>query len=411
MKQNVAIIGAGIAGLTAALALEKQGYTSTIYDSNNFVGGRVTSEAVSGHALDVGFQVLLTAYPLAKKYLDYQALNLVSFENGSKIVSNGKMHTIGDAGRKFSFLWATLVAPVGSLGDKMKIFKLSKQLKAKSIEAIFETTETTTLAYLQKYGFTTKIIENFFRPFFGGIFLERKLDTSSRMFEFIFKMFSEGDAAIPSAGMQAIPDQLASKLHSSNIHLNTKISSVQGNTIHFENEEPTSFDYIIVTSKAEQLISNLKGNHMNWKGTSTLYFELPEHTDTEKFIYLSANDSWINSVSFPKTTSHSKKQLLSVSIIKPFDFDESTLIEKVSDELARDFDIYDIQFLKAYHIPNSLPVLSDVKYSIGASETQLTESIYLAGDSMLNGSLNAAMLSGELAATAIHEKITGTIVG
>ena len=40
-----------------------------------------------------------------------------------------------------------------------------------------------------------------------GIFLENELKTSSRMFEFVFKMFSEGDTAIPGRGMGMIPKQ------------------------------------------------------------------------------------------------------------------------------------------------------------------------------------------------------------
>lgn len=411
MKQKIAIIGAGISGLTAALALEKEGYSTTLYDRNPFVGGRVTSQKVSGYTLDVGFQVLLTAYPLAKKYLNYDTLDLIRFESGSKIVVKGNSYTIGDAFRRSSFLWSTMKAPIGSLSDKWKIFMLSKQVKSKSIQAIFSEPEITTFQYLKKYGFSEKIISNFFKPFFGGIFLESTLETSSRMFEFIFKMFSEGEAAIPKTGIQAIPDQLASQLKSSTIKLSTAITSVIGSTIHFKNGEQAVYDYIIITSHADQLISNLKGNKTIWKGTTTLYFEIPKILNPEKFIHLSANSGWINSISYPEVPSNLEKSLLSVSIIKPYDFSEAILIENVIKELSHDFNIEDVRFLKGYPIPTSLPILNDLKYSIAPSETQLTDTIFLAGDTTLNGSLNAAMLSGELAAKAIQEKITGTIVG
>ena len=405
MKQTIAIIGAGVAGLTAALALEEKGYQTTIYDRNTFVGGRVTSEKVEGHTLDIGFQVLLTAYPLAQKYLDYSALGLNYFESGSKIVSRGKTYTIGDAARKTSFLWSTLMASIGTLGDKLLIYRLSKALKKKSIEAIFNTTETTTLQYLKDYGFSETIIRNFFQPFFGGIYLETALDTSSRMFEFIFKMFGEGQAAIPKKGIKAIPEQLAGKLKSSTIELNQEIHSVTGNTIQFINGETKDFDFIVVTNQAEKLISNLRGNHLDWKGTTTLYFEISKQELKERFIHLSANNGYINSISFPENN------LISVSVVKPYDFEEPQLVELITKELDKDFNIQPIKFLKLYEIPKSLPILNDLKYSISPTETQLTEHIYLAGDQQLNGSLNAAMLSGELVAEAINEKITGTIVG
>lgn len=411
MKQNIAIIGAGVSGLTAALALENHGYSATIYDSNDYIGGRVASKVIDGYTLDIGFQVLLTAYPLAKKYLNYETLDLVRFESGSKIVFNGNTYTIGDALRNPSLLWSTITSPVGTIIDKWKIFKLSKEMKAKSIEQIFNETEISTLKYLKTYGFSEKIITHFFQPFFSGIFLETALDTSSRMFEFIFKMFSEGDAAIPKNGIKAIPEQLASQLKKSNVVLNTTIHSVQGNTIHFENEERQSFDYIIITSHAEQLIANLKGNSIPWKSTSTLYFEVIKQINPEKFIYLSATNGIINSISFPEITANTNKSLVSVSIVKKYEFNEKTLIDKVTKELLSDFNIETIRFVKAYHIAKSLPILDNVKYSIAATETQLTDTIFLAGDTLLNGSLNAAMLSGELAAEAIYKKITGTIVG
>ena len=49
------------------------------------------------------------------------------------------------------------------------------------------------------------MIDLFFRSFYGGIFLGRGLRTSSRMFEFTFKMFSRGRATLPAKGMGEIP--------------------------------------------------------------------------------------------------------------------------------------------------------------------------------------------------------------
>ena len=77
---------------------------------------------------------------------------------------------------------------------------------------MFARPEKTTRDYLQEVPFSADIIERFFEPFFGGVFLERELVTSSRFFEFLFRMFSAGDTAIPAAGMQQIPLQLAARL-------------------------------------------------------------------------------------------------------------------------------------------------------------------------------------------------------
>ncbi len=77
------------------------------------------------------------------------------------------------------------------------------------MEEIFARTEKTTRDYLQAFPFSANIIDKFFEPFFAGVFLERELVTSSRFFEFLFRLFSLGDAVVPAAGMQQIPLQLA----------------------------------------------------------------------------------------------------------------------------------------------------------------------------------------------------------
>ena len=209
---NIHIIGAGVSGLIAAKVLEDNGYHPTIIEASSMVGGRVKSDIVEGYSLDRGFQVFLTSYPTAKKYLNYDALALQELLPGATIFKNGKAQTIGDPLRKVSLLIPTALSSTGSIKDKLKIFTLNTFLKKKSIDDIFKTKETTTLEYLESRGFSDEIITNFFKPFFSGIFLESNLETSSRMFEFVYKMFGDGMAALPKEGIQAIPKQLKNQL-------------------------------------------------------------------------------------------------------------------------------------------------------------------------------------------------------
>ena len=175
-----------------------------VLEKADAVGGRVRTVEKNGYHLDLGFQVLLSAYPLANKYLDFDALRLRRLESGSQIYVDGKRFLIGDALRNIRFLAPTLLADIGSLTDKVKVLALSRRLKKKPLGAIFDSPETSTLEYLRSQGFSEKIIDRFFRPFFSGIFLEPELRTSSRMFEFVYKMFGEGYASIPEQGIGAI---------------------------------------------------------------------------------------------------------------------------------------------------------------------------------------------------------------
>ncbi|MDX1332311.1 MAG: FAD-dependent oxidoreductase, partial [Robiginitalea sp.] len=240
--QKIYIVGGGISGLIAARTLEEKGYAPILLEATDSPGGRVKTDSVSGVVLDHGFQVLLTAYPQAKKHLDYEALRLKYFEPGALIFSKGKAHRIGDPLRDISSLFPTILAPVGSWSDKWKIFTLSRALERKSIEAIFAAPKQTTMDYLQAYGFSGKIIRSFFKPFFTGIFLEEELRTSSRMFEFVFKMFSEGYAALPVAGIGTIPQQLAASLKTTQIQYQHPVRKVEPGKITLEDGQKLSSD-------------------------------------------------------------------------------------------------------------------------------------------------------------------------
>jgi len=406
-KQKIHIIGAGVSGLIAATVLENNGYHPIILESTDRIGGRVNTDCISNINLDHGFQVLLTAYPFAQKYLDYKSLELQEFLPGAVLFKNKKKITIGDPLRDLSLLFPTLLASIGTLSDKLKILKLTNRLKRKKISEIFEEPEFTTLEYLKKNGFSDQIIDDFFKPFFGGIYLEDELSTSSRMFEFVYKMFGEGKATIPKNGIVAIPNQLRDKLKNTQFIYNTMVESVKTNEIKLQNSSTIKSDFTIITSGANSLISNLSSNSIKWKSCQTLYFLTSERVITKNLIGLSSiPKSLINNIYYSKKIDHTENYLLSVTIIKKHQLSDSVLIEVVKKELIEIFGIYKTKFLKLYNIKKALPNLNKLQYEMQPSETQLLPGIYLAGDEQLNGSLNAAMIAGEKAALAIIESIT-----
>ena len=408
-KQNVGIIGGGISGLIAAKVLEDNGISPTIIEATDRVGGRVKTDIIDGYQLDHGFQVLLTNYPAAQKYLDYPSLNLQKFLHGSQIFHNGAGTVIGDAFRKFGFLFPTIFSSAGSFGDKMKVLKLNKQLKRKSLDAIFAEKEKTTLQYLKDFGFSNKMIQRFFKPFFTGIFLETELKTSSRMFEFVYKMFGEGYAALPKGGIEKIPQQLAGKLKSTDIRFNQKVEKIQDNKVHLDNGETLTFDFIIIATEPSQLIPNMKNQETAWKSCQTIYYTSSTRFISKPLIGLIADEgSLANNIFYHnnlKTDEKGEKELLSVTVVKEHDLSDDALVKQVQNDLGKYCGIDGLEFLKLYHIPKALPDLQNLQYELAPSETQLTHYIFLAGDTQLNGSLNAAMLSGEKAAIGVLEKM------
>lgn len=415
-EYKIHIIGAGISGLTAAQVLESHGYSPVIYESGNRVGGRIKTDIVKGYQLDHGFQVLLTAYPKAKQYLDFNELELQPLSPGAVLFTKGKTKTIGDPLRDLSLFFPTLFSGIGNWKDKLKILQLNRNLKQKSLENIFASKESTTLNYLREKGFSEEMISKFFKPFFSGIFLEPHLETSSRMFEFVYKMFGEGLAAIPKKGMGEISRHLAEKLRKTTILFETTVKKVEDGSITLMNGDTTKSHFTIIATDASPLVSNLNGQEIKWKSCHNFYFEAKEQGITKPMIGLvTDSEAIINNIFFHnsiKTQSRGEKQLLSVTIVKATQLSDTALLNRVEKELRSYCGIKDLEFLKHYKIKKALPDLVSLEYELAPTETQLSNGIFLAGDHLLNGSQNAAILAGERAALGVIKTLEGgTITG
>lgn len=403
-KYKIHIIGAGVSGLVAATVLEKNGYSPVVIELTDRVGGRVKSDFFGETPLDHGFQVLLTAYPMVSKYLNIKDLQLSFFDPGATVIMDGQRTRIGDPLRDFSFAIPTLFSDVGTIGDKIKIVRLQQKLKKKTVDKIFESDEVTTMEYLKNEGFSDKIIKSFFVPFFSGIFLETKLTTSSRMFEFVYKMFGEGFAAIPKSGIEAIPNQLKTKLKHTEFIFNAEVDKVTDGHIHLKNGKTVESDLTIIATDPNHLVPNLRGQDVRWKSCDTLYFEVEKPNSKYKVIHLMTDEeAMVNSVfSLNDLFEHNtQNHIVSVTVVKEHRLSTDELIKKVTEELGTYLGWTKIKFLKHYPIKLALPDIDNVQNLISPEETRLTSRIFLAGDTLLNGSLNGAMQSGELAAMGI----------
>ncbi|WP_299315903.1 FAD-dependent oxidoreductase [uncultured Aquimarina sp.] len=413
-EYKIHIIGGGVSGLIAAQVLENYGYSPVIIETTGRAGGRVKTDMVEGYQLDHGFQVLLTAYPAAKKYLNFEKLSLQTFLSGASIFTNGKQKVIGDPLRNPSLLIPTLLSNIGNFSDKIKVLRLNSMLKKKSITTIFEENETTTLNYLQGYGFSKEMIKDFFKPFFSGIFLEPNLETSSRMFQFVYKMFGEGFAVLPKNGIEGVVNQLVDKLEKTKFLYNTSVKQVIDGSVFLDNGEELKSDFTIVAAQAHQLITNLNNQEMEWRSCDTFYFEVDDRVIDKPLIGLiTDNDALINNIFYHtslQTSGTTNKELLSVTVVKNHQLNEKELKEKVIEDLDQFCGISGCKFIKYYHIKNALPKLRNLQYEISATETKLTNTIFLAGDQLLNGSLNAAMISGERAALGIIKTLEDGLI-
>jgi protoporphyrinogen oxidase len=405
-KNHPIIIGAGVSGLVAAIEMEKAGFTPLILEATESVGGRLKTDQESDLPIDHGFQVLLSDYSEAQKYLDFDSLDLIRFKPGSVIFKNGKQQKIGDPRRDISFLWSTLTSSIGSFSDKLRILKLSNKLKKKSIEDIFLTPEVSTLDYLRGLGFSNTIIESFFQPFFAGIFLEEKLGTSSRMFEFVYKMFGTGYATIPRNGIQEIPKQLAAQLNQSTFRFNTLVTQIENKTVHLENGEKLIADQIIIATDSNSILNKNNKSEVKWKSCYNIYLESESSVFNQPIIgLLSDKKLLVNNFHFLSDVFGGKKEILSVTVVKSHTFSESEMVQKVKNELEQYCNIKTKEVIKVFHIKKALPDLDQLKYEPVIKDLKINDVVYCCGDHLANGSLNAAMASGRLVAQQIIKLI------
>ncbi len=181
------VVGAGLAGLACARRLRAAGVTVTVLEAGDAVGGRVRTDVVDGMLLDRGFQVHNTGYPEAVRVLDHDALDLRRFSAGALVRVGDRLHRVGDPRRVPTWVPATVGAPIGSLKDKVLIAGLAASAALQSSDALLSRPETTTYDALRARGLSETAVDRFFRPFLSGVFLEDRLDTSSRYFDLFWR--------------------------------------------------------------------------------------------------------------------------------------------------------------------------------------------------------------------------------
>ena len=398
-KTDIIIIGAGLSGLSCALKVQKAGKEYLLIDKADNIGGRVRSTFENEFIFDHGFQVYNTAYNYGKSILNYKDLHLCSFKPGAKIYHNSKFKIISDPFRDINQLYNTLISNISTLSDKLKILKMKFQLSNYHFSKEIENNQTT-IDYLYDYGYSEDFIENFFRPFFGGVFLEKKLITSANFFKFVFSKFNSGIACIPKEGMQKIPDQIYQKLEPNCVILNTNIRTIKDNILVSKKGEKFKANKIIFSSNSQDVITKKK---IEYNSVLCYYFVSNNIVEESDYIYLFPNEDLINNISILSSISNAyapkDNTLFSVSIIGYHNNPEK-IIKNLQNRLSIIFGCKpeSYEYLKCFRITKgTLKQKSDYIFYNSKS----INNYIISGEQTTNGSIDGAIESGLITAEKI----------
>tara|TARA_Y100000385_G_scaffold249451_1_gene270824 strand:- start:108 stop:1340 length:1233 start_codon:yes stop_codon:yes gene_type:complete len=392
-KTDIVIIGAGIAGLACAMKLKKNNKNFIIIEQSDRVGGRVGSIKENEHIFDLGFQVYNTQYHEANSLLNLEELKLKVFKPGASIYNGREFEILSDPFREPSTIFETFFSGMTTFKDKIKILTLKRALSSYRISED-QSEDVTTLKYLKLYGFSNKIINGFFKPFFSGIFLEKELETSSKFFKIVFSNFNKGYAAVPENGMQEIPDQMVKNLNHDNLLVGKKVIEAKNpERIVLENNEIIEAEYMVLTGGSNSLVNNHK---VEFNSVRTFYFSSLVKVKYSSYINLFPYDDLINNIailsSISKNYSPEGKTLFSITIIES-DLAESKIIDTIQNKLSMFYgnEKSNYIFMKEINIKEAT-----IKQKTGYFDLKIEDrkNILFAGDYTTYGSIEGAVVSG-----------------
>lgn len=408
---DVCVVGAGPAGLSCARLLRANGLEVAVVEAADDIGGRLRTDQVQGFVLDRGFQVLQTGYPEAKRQLDYHSLELHPFVSGALIRGQNTWYRFTDPLSSPKHVWSAVFSGVGSLGDKLRLLSLRREVLRSSLSDLFKKPEQTMLEALRDRGFSEQITDRFFRPFFTAVFFDPELKTSSRMFEFVFRTFASGPAALPGRGIASIPKQLARSFPRDMVLLNSPVQALEQGKVRLTSGREIPAKTVVVACDSQEAARLLqRKNGRKYRGVRCVYFQAQEPPVLEPILMLNAQGSGpVTSLCVPSQVAPGYapegKTLVSVTVVGQEQVEDGELIQAVRTQAEEWFGTQarDWQHVQTYNIHKALQVLTPPTADPLRGQVRVGTGMYLAGDLGSVSSLQWALFSGRRAAEAVIE--------
>lgn len=412
-ETEVVIVGAGMAGLSAAHELTRGGIDVLLLEAADRPGGRVATDLVDGFRLDRGFQLMNPSYPrlrrlAAQGVLDLDRLQLQSFDAGVRVALDGRHAVLADPRRNPRDLLASVTAPLGSPLEKARFAVWALRRAVAKPATLLASEDEPYGAALSRAGINGPLRTGVLEPFLAGVLGEDEQQSSAHFVSLLIRSFVRGTPGVPAWGMQALPAQLAAALPADVLRTGVRVESLTGSGVHTASGTVTARAVLVAADPvAGCALAGLPVPEL--RSLTTFWFVAESAPYPRPILHVDGLrrgpvvNAAVLSAAAPAYSPDGRALIAATMVGEPDPDSERAVRQQAG--LMFDADAASWQLLRTDVIAGALPSLRpplELRQPVRLSDT-----LFVAGDHRDTASQQGALASGARAAAAIRTQLAG----
>ncbi|MFD7733730.1 NAD(P)/FAD-dependent oxidoreductase [Kitasatospora phosalacinea] len=397
---DVAVVGAGAAGLACALDVAAAGWRVRLLEASDAVGGRMRTDLREGFRLDRGFQVFNTSYPQVRRRLDLRPLRLHPFTPGFVLAGRAGRRLVVDPLRRPDLAGDLLRGRVVPARDAAALGALTVRDALLPAAVLRRGRDVPAAAALHGAGVSRATVDGVLRPFLAGVFLEDELDTSARVLHLYWRSMVRGTLTLPAAGIGAVPAALAALLPPGVLELDAPVAAVHRGGVLLADGRELAARCVVVATEPAAAATLLPGLPVPPTRAVTTFYHAAERSPLAGPTLLVDGDRrLLNSVVLSEVVpgcAPPGRSLVSTSVLGTA-AEEPAVRLRLAELYGCDTSGWEP--LAAYRIPGALPAMP-APHPL-TRRSRWAPGRYVCGDHRATGSVQGALASGARAAREV----------